>query len=92
MTSLARLPTLAPLELLTLPEALDGKNGTNRANMPHAQIAAQTDVDALKVWLARYVDTKTTFESYRKEAERLLLWTTIERGKPLSSLDRKSVV
>ena len=92
MTSLARLQTLAPLELLNLPEALDGQNGTNRASMPHAQIAAQTDVDALKVWLARYVDTKTTFESYRKEAERLLLWTTIERGKPLSSLTHEDLL
>ena len=92
MTLLTRLPTLLPLERLTLPEELDGKNGTNRTHLSHAQIAAQTDTDAIKAWLARYVDTRTTLESYRKEAERLLLWSTIECGKPLSSLTHEDLL
>jgi integrase/recombinase XerD len=37
-------------------------------------------------WLARFIDTKTTFDNYRKEAERLLLWSTLQLGKPFSSL------
>ena len=32
----------------------------------------------------RFVDTKTTFDNYRKEAERLLLWSVVQMGKPLS--------
>ncbi|MGQ3179798.1 MAG: hypothetical protein ACT6SC_19585, partial [Blastomonas fulva] len=32
-----------------------------------------------------------TQRSYRKEAERLLLWATLERGKPLSSLTADDV-
>jgi hypothetical protein len=31
-----------------------------------SQIAAQTDVDAIKAWLARFVETKATFDTYRK--------------------------
>lgn len=60
--------------------------GTNRAHSNRPQIAANSDVDAIKAWLARYLDTNTTFSNFRKEAERLLLWSTIQLGKPLSSL------
>ena len=63
---------------------LDGSNGFNRAVGNRPQITANTDADAIKVWFARYLDTRTTFDSYRKEAERLLLWSVIELGKPLS--------
>ncbi|MEX3936352.1 tyrosine-type recombinase/integrase [Paraburkholderia phymatum] len=52
----------------------------------HAQIAAPNDLDAIRAWLARFADTPTTFGNYRKEAERLLLWSLVELGKPLSSL------
>jgi integrase/recombinase XerD len=77
---------LQPLEAVRLPAALDGRHGANRAAGVRAQIAADSDIDAVKAWLARFIDRRTTFESYRKEAERLLLWTTIELQKPLSSL------
>ncbi|MEM5439943.1 tyrosine-type recombinase/integrase [Paraburkholderia diazotrophica] len=76
----------APLETLVLPAALDGHAGTNRATDGHAQIAAANDLDAIRAWLARFADTPTTFANYRKEAERLLLWSLVELGKPLSSL------
>lgn len=71
---------------------LDGSVGTNRAIGNRPQIAAQTDIDAIKVWLARYLDTKTTFDSYRKEAERLLIWSVSELGKPLSSLTHEDLL
>jgi hypothetical protein len=61
----------APIEAICLPADLDGSQGTNRAPSGRAQIAADNDVDAIKAWLARYVDTKTTLDNYRKEAERL---------------------
>jgi integrase/recombinase XerD len=77
---------LAPIEFVQLPVNLDGHNGSNRASKATSQIAADNDIDAVKAWLARFLDTKTTFDNYRKEAERLLLWCTVERGKPLSSV------
>ena len=75
-----------PMERIQLPSSLDGSAGANRALGTRPQIAANNDVDAVSAWLARYTDTKTTFDNYRKEAERLLLWSTTELGKPLSSL------
>jgi integrase/recombinase XerD len=75
-----------PLETLVVPAELDGSAGLNRAVTGRAQIAADNDLDAIRAWLSRFVDTKTTFENYRKEAERLLLWSVAEMGKPLSSL------
>lgn len=81
-----------PLEILLLSSALDGSSGTNRATGNKPQIAANTDVDAIKAWLARFIDTKTTFDNYRKEAERLLLWSTITLQKPLSSLTHEDML
>ena len=92
MNDLISVPTLAPLELLRLPDRLDGRIGINRSTLGHAQIAAQTDIDALKAWLARFIDTRTTFDSYRKESERLLVWATLELGKPLSSLTHEDLL
>jgi integrase/recombinase XerD len=92
MTDLVRIPAIAPIELVRLPGELDGQRGTNRAISCHSQIAAQNDIDAVKVWLARFADTLTTFTSYRKEAERLLLWSVTELGKPLSSLTHEDLL
>jgi hypothetical protein len=50
------------------------------------QIGANADVEAVLAWLASFASTRTTFDAHRKEAERLLLWCVVERGKPLSSL------
>ena len=57
----------------------------------HAQIAARDDLNAVRAWLARVADKKTTFENYRKEAERLLLWAIVQLGKPLSSLTHEDL-
>lgn len=67
-----------PIENLILPPDLDGSQGENRAKNGIAQIAAHNDLDAIRAWLARFVDTKTTFDNYRKEAERLLLWSVLQ--------------
>ncbi|MFP3606045.1 tyrosine-type recombinase/integrase [Paraburkholderia sp. SIMBA_053] len=74
---------------LSLPAALDGHDGTNRARGGHLQIAADTDVEAVRLWLAEYAGSPHTLRSYRKEAVRLLLWATRTLGKPLSSLTRE---
>lgn len=92
MTDLVRIPSIAPIELVRLPGELDGQVGANRAAGGRPQIAAQNDIDAIKAWLARFADTPTTFTSYRKEAERLLLWSVMELGKPLSSLTHEDLL
>ncbi len=88
-TKLTVIPGIATIDSVQLSSELDGSNGHNRAIGNRPQITANTDSDAIRVWLARYLDTKTTFDSYRKEAERLLLWSVIELGKPLSSLSHE---
>ena len=90
------VPTLAivpgPLDALVIPAALDVRDGANRAAGRQALIAATNDLEALRAWLARFTDTKTTFENYRKEAERLLLWSIVQLGKSLSSLTHEDLL
>lgn len=81
----------SPLIVSPLP-AMDGSVGTNRARGGVRQIAADTDVDAVKLWLAEYMDSPHTLRSYRKEAVRLLTWATQGLGKPLSSLNREDLL
>ncbi|TDN59149.1 tyrosine-type recombinase/integrase [Paraburkholderia sp. BL10I2N1] len=81
-----------PIFSLVLPAALDGHNGVNRARGGHRQIAADSDVEAVRLWLAEYAGSPHTLRSYRKEAVRLLLWATQALGKPLSSLTREDFV
>lgn len=80
------LYAVAPLEAFKAPVQVDGSNGSNRAQRDARQIRADNDIDAIKAWLARFFDKRTTLDNYRKEAERLLLWSTLQLGKPLSSL------
>lgn len=85
-------PLPAPLERLTVPIDLDGSSGSNRAaSGVTKQIAANNDIEAVKCWLAEFHDSPHTFRNYRKEVERLLLWSVTELGKPLSSLVREDL-
>lgn len=78
-----------PLEQLKPWENLSGENGTNRAPaFITKHIDANHDLDAVKTWLLEFTDSPQTQRSYRKEAERLLLWSLLERQKALSSLTR----
>lgn len=81
----------APLESLVV-DALSGRDGTNRSRGGHRQIAADTDREAVLAWLARYADSPNTLANSRREAERLLLWALVERGKPLSSLTHEDLL
>ena len=92
MNDLVRIPSIAPIELVRFPSDLNGESGANRSVSRRPQIAAQNDIDAVKAWLARFADTQTTFTSYRKEVERLLLWSVIEAGKPMSSLTHEDLL
>ena len=76
---------LAPLESLALPVELSGERGRNRAS-GLAQVTANDDRSAVLAWLARYQNSPATLASYRKEAERLLLWSVLQHGKAMSDL------
>lgn len=84
--------TIDHLPAIALPPALDGCQGSNRALGGIRQIAADTDVDAVRLWLAEYAGSPHTLRSYRKEAVRLLVWATRRMGKPLSSLNREDLL
>jgi integrase/recombinase XerD len=86
-------PKAGTLQTLTiLPHDLNGSFGSNRAVGGRSQISARNDLEALHAWLSRFSDTPTTFANYRKESERLLLWSTGERGKALSSLTNEDML
>lgn len=90
MAEIDALPV--PFEALGLPAELDGSVGANRIKGGYRQIAADTDADALKAFLARYAETKTTLENYRKEVERLYLWAVFQLRKPTSSLTHEDML
>jgi integrase len=77
---------------LALPPELDGRSGINRARTDQCQLAADTDIAAIRVWLAEFAGSPHTFRAYRKEAERLVIWATRCLGKPLSSLTREDLM
>lgn len=76
--------TLAPIERLVLPMALDGQTGRNR-NTRYCQIAAINDYQAIDAYLTRYRHQEITRRAYQKELERFLLWCITVRGIALSS-------
>lgn len=57
--------TVAPLEAFAVPAQIDGSTGSNRAQGGVRQIRTDNDIDAIKAWLARFLDKQTTFDSYR---------------------------
>ena len=75
---------IVPIERFAVPAALNGIAGTNRGKA--SVLDARTDREAIMAWLARSRPGSSTARSYRKEAERLLLWAVLEVEKPLSSL------
>jgi site-specific recombinase XerD len=88
--NLARLPIavaqeIAPWESLRPPRELDGSQGMFRAPRATCVLAANNDYDAIRAWLSLQ-ESDATRRAYRKEAERLLLWSIVERNKAISSL------
>ena len=77
---------ISPIELLTVPHALSGRQGRNRQQRERCALAADDDLAAIQVWLARRPVGSPTWRSYRNEAERFLLWAIVERRKAFSDL------
>ncbi len=82
---------LVPIENLVVSPALSGELGRNRGH-GQRQITANDDRSAVLAWLALYVDSPATLASYRKEAERLLLWCLLQRGCALSDLTHEDLL
>ncbi|MET3449537.1 site-specific recombinase XerC [Ralstonia sp. 1138] len=54
-------------------------------------LTADNDYEAVQAWLSLH-ESPATQRSYRKEAERLILWAIVERGRPLSSLTTEDAI
>jgi len=80
---------IRPMDEIPVPAALDGHDGVNRADRARLQIGADTDMDAIRCFLTEYDRSPGTHRIYQRECERLLLWSLVECGKPLSSLNRQ---
>ena len=99
----ARATAVVPFEKFLLPVELDGSQGRFRAPLHQCLLEAKNDYEAIAAWLATKHDPNAgragktssgnaaTHRAYRKEAERLLLWSILELGKPLSSLSVEDV-
>lgn len=77
---------IAPLESFAIPAELDGRLGANRV-LGTQRIPAENDLQAIHCWLATKAGNSNTQRTYRREAERLLLWSILERRKALADLD-----
>lgn len=76
---------IVPLEHFAAPANLDGCSGSNRG-LGAPRIDATNDHQAINSWLATKSGNQNTQRAYQKEAERILLWAILERGKALSDL------
>lgn len=82
---------VSPWERLAIPLELDGSAGAFRAPPATCTLSARTDYQAIQAWLDLH-EAKPTARAYRKEAERLVLWAVLERGKALTSLTTDDAV
>lgn len=82
---------IVPLERQRVRAELDGSQGRYRAPAQTCNLAAIDDKQAVEAWLQLH-ESSATQRSYRKEAERLILWSVVDRGKALSSLSAEDAV
>jgi site-specific recombinase XerD len=87
----AQAQDLVPWERLVIPEDIDGSRGTFRAPRARCALDASNDYEAVNAWLSLHESTATQ-RAYRKEAERLILWAIVERGRALSSLTTEDAI
>ena len=82
---------IVPWEMFVPPQNVDGSQGTFRAPKKTCTLNADNDYQAVQAWLSLH-ESGATLRAYRKEAERLLLWAILERGRALSSLTVEDAV
>ncbi|WP_071333830.1 site-specific integrase [Burkholderia contaminans] len=83
--------TIAPWEQLRVPHEVDGSRGQFRAPRTACLLNASNDYEAIQSWLLLH-ESAATQRAYRKEAERLILWAIVERGRALSSLNTDDAI
>ncbi|GAA7771644.1 hypothetical protein Cmtc_57410 [Cupriavidus sp. TKC] len=83
-----RRAIVTPWEHLRLPHEVDGSAGAFRAPLSTYILGMDNDYEDIQAWLALH-KSPATQRAYRKEAERLILWAIVARGKALSSLTTK---
>ena len=91
--ALVTLPAaeLRPWERLVVPEEVDGSKGTFRGDPAKSTLASKNDYQAVQAWL-QLQESPATQRAYRKEAERLILWSIAERDKAMSSLTTEDAI
>lgn len=89
MGSIVNLERPKPFEMLKTQDAIEERVGSNRKRDGICHIQANNDLEAVAAWLDEFSDSPETWRNYRKEAERLLLWSAVTLGKSLSSLTRE---
>lgn len=94
---------LVPFEKFIVPPMLERRHTGAIDDAGDHTLAASSDYEAVKAWLTAQrtrqappaatdrVTLSATQRAYRKEAERLLLWAVLERGKAMSALDTHDV-
>lgn len=82
---------MAPWESLRLPHEVDGSSGAFRAPKNTCTLDATDDYQAVKSWLTLH-EAAATQRAYRKEAERLILWSIVERERAPSSLTTEDAI
>lgn len=82
---------VVPWEMLVVPDKVDGSHGSFRAPLESCTLNSVNDYEAVQAWLSLH-ETAATKRAYRKEAERLILWAIVERGKALSSLNTEDAI
>ena len=91
LVAVATPGVVVPWERLRIPHEVDGSHGSFRAPRRACALDANNDYDAVHAWLALH-ETPATQNAYRKEAERLILWAIVERGRALSSLTTEDAI
>ena len=91
LITVSQAQELAPWERLVVPEDVDGSRGTFRAPRASCALEATNDYQAVNAWLSLH-EAAATRRAYRKEAERLILWAIVERGRALSSLTTEDAI
>ena len=82
---------MVPWENVRLPHEIDGSCGVFRAPRESCALDANNDYDAVQTWLSLH-ESPSTQRAYRKEAERLILWAIVERGRALSPLTTEDAI
>lgn len=81
-----------PIERLSAVDFERSCDGSNRCERGICHISADNDFEAINAWLAEFSDSPNTYRYYRKEVERLLLWSLVQLKKPLAELTRSDFI